>query len=836
MGFLRVSGELLATTSPDHQSNGSLATLTDGRFVVVWEDQDPTRGDAQPWSVRGQIFNADGSRASVDFLVNTTTSDYQVGSTVAALAGGRFAVTWTDYSETGDDTSATAIRAQLFNADGSKSGAEFLVNTTTVGIQNISDLTALADGRFLVTWTDNSATGDDTSESAIRAQLFNADGSKSGGEFLVNTTTASFQSHSKATVLKDGRFVVTWSDMSEAGVDASKYGIRGQIFSANGSKYGDEFLVNTTTAEFQLESDVTLLADGRFVVTWTDTSQTGGDTDEYAIRGQIFSSSGVKSGSEFLVNTTTTSYQTASSVTALADGRFVVTWTDQSGTGTDTNESAVRAQIFAADGSKSGREFVVNTRTDYYQFDSNVTALADGRFVVTWSDSSEMNDSGVRMQIFDATIYDGDATDETVTGGQLADTIYGNGGNDVLRGGAGNDRLDGGDGNDRLDGGAAIDQLRGGLGDDVYVVDNASDIVIEAGGQGTDTVSTSTSYVLSSGVSVEILQTTNAAGASAINLTANEYTETIVGNAGNNTIVGNDVANFIQGGRGADVMHGLRGNDIYYVDNVGDVVIEEYVEDTDMVVASISYTLNWTVGVEILRTTSNGGTAAINLTGNVFDQTIIGNAGANVIRGGGGTDTMQGLAGDDTYYVDSAGDLIIERSGQGTDTVLTTASYVLGADAQVETLRTASDAGRAALSLSGNNLSQSIIGNAGNNVLVGKGGNDFLTGLGGYDTFRFNASFGAGNVDTISDFSSADDTIQLENAIFVALSRPGVLAAAALQINATGLAAQADDRIIYNSATGDLFYDSDGLGGAGGVLFANLSGAPTLTAADFVVI
>ena len=81
------------------------------------------------------------------------------------------------------------------------------------------------------------------------------------------------------------------------------------------------------------------------------------------MRGQIFAADGLKSGTEFLVNTTTASAQFDSSVTALADDRFVVTWTDASATGGDTSGDAVRGQIFAADGSKSGPEFLVNTTT-----------------------------------------------------------------------------------------------------------------------------------------------------------------------------------------------------------------------------------------------------------------------------------------------------------------------------------------------------------------------------------------------------------------------------------------------------------------------------------------
>ena len=118
-------------------------------------------------------------------------------------------------------------------------------------------------------------------------------------------------------------------------------------------------------------------------------------------------------------------------------------------------------------------------------------------------------------------------------------------------------------------------------------------------------------------------------------------------------------------------------------------------------------------------------------------------------------------------------------------------------------------------------------------MLDGKGGADLLTGLGGADSFAFTTALGAGNIDTIGDFSVADDTIRLENAVFTGLAA-GALAAGAFNTGAA--ASQADDRIVYNSATGALLFDADGAGGAAAVQFATLSGGLALTSADFLVV
>jgi hypothetical protein len=178
------------------------------------------------------------------------------------------------------DASSWMIRAQLFDAHSAKLGAEFLVSTTTTGHQPA--VTALADGRFVVAWS----TGSD-----IRAQVFAADGSKSGAEFLVNTTTAGVQSQPTVMALADGRYVIAWVDKSRAialgEFEDNRWDIRAQVFAAAGSKSGAEFLVNTTTPGRQFEPAITTLTNDHVVVVWVDKSETGGDTSGAAVRGQI---------------------------------------------------------------------------------------------------------------------------------------------------------------------------------------------------------------------------------------------------------------------------------------------------------------------------------------------------------------------------------------------------------------------------------------------------------------------------------------------------------------------------------------------------------------------
>ncbi|MES0123222.1 calcium-binding protein [Mesorhizobium sp. C420B] len=411
-----------------------------------------------------------------------------------------------------------------------------------------------------------------------------------------------------------------------------------------------------------------------------------------------------------------------------------------------------------------------------------------------------------------------------LTGNEFAQTILGNAGANIINGGAGANTING-------LGGA--DTMTGKGGNDIYYVDNAGDKVIEAVGGGNDRVFTTVSHALSTGSQIELLAARYPSDTTAINLTGNEFAQSIQGNAG---------ANVINGLGGADTMTGKEGNDTYYVDNAGDKVVEAVGGGNDKVFTSVSHALSAGSQVEFLATTNPSGTTAINLTGNEFAQTILGNAGANIINGGagantinglGGADTMTGKGGNDIYYVDNAGDKVIEAVGGGNDRVFTTVSHALSTGSQIELLAARYPSDTTAINLTGNEFAQSIQGNAGANVINGLGGADILTGNGGNDTFMFNSALGAGNIDKVTDFNKLQDKIHLDDAVFAGLKLGGLSADAFF----AGTAAHdSSDHIIYNSSTGALSFDSDGIGGISQIQFATLSPGLSLTAGSFLVI
>ncbi|MDO8397608.1 MAG: M10 family metallopeptidase [Bradyrhizobium sp.] len=136
--------------------------------------------------------------------------------------------------------------------------------------------------------------------------------------------------------------------------------------------------------------------------------------------------------------------------------------------------------------------------------------------------------------------------------------------------------------------------------------------------------------------------------------------------------------------------------------------------------------------------------------------------------------------------------------------------------------------------LSGNVLDNTLKGGAGDDVLNGRSGNDYLLGQAGEDTFVFNTHLNASkNVDNLVDFSHQDDTIQLENKVFVGLSH-GTLATDYFYVGAE--AHDSNDRIIYNKSTGELFFDSDGTGPKPQFEFAYMPKGTSLSANDFFII
>lgn len=307
--------------------------------------------------------------------------------------------------------------------------------------------------------------------------------------------------------------------------------------------------------------------------------------------------------------------------------------------------------------------------------------------------------------------------------------------------------------------------------------------------------------------------------------------DTMLGLGGNDVVRGWLGDDLLDGGTGDDLLIGRQGNDRYYVDSRADRVIDRPGEGMDTVYSTVSYALSLRQDTENLILQGN----AKQGTGNLLDNRITvadpNGYDRNLLNGREGADLMAGGNGNDRYYVDNAND-VIHEFGIGDDSVFSTATYVFKgdldpspADAYIERLFLIGSANIDAIGDSFGNL---MLGNDGNNVLRGMIGDDVLHGGAGSDSIyggqnldRLTGGAGADgfymdelyfNVlffDTITDFTSGDDTIFLDRSKYTEISA-GTLSQDAFVVGTE--AQDAEDRIIYDAETGKIFYDPDGTG------------------------
>ena len=422
------------------------------------------------------------------------------------------------------------------------------------------------------------------------------------------------------------------------------------------------------------------------------------------------------------------------------------------------------------------------------------------------------------------------ATDIAVeggSGGQLIigtsgdDSLTGGPGNDTIRGGAGWDTLDGAGGNDLIEGATGNDSLRGGAGNDTLLGEHDNDVL--EGGAGDDRLDGGLGF------------------------------DRLLGGDGNDLLIGgSDIADdTLDGGAGIDTLEGGGGGDRYVV-SAGDVIIEN---GTDVRRDTVESDGSWTLGenLEILILTGSGAWSG---TGNSLDNFIGGNDAANVLRGGTGADILVGNGGNDTMML-SPGDVPDEvdsaDGGDGFDTLdfsgLLQSAIVVNLTADRADGGGAGGAGIVGIfgveavitdafndQLIGDGSANFFDARGGNDTLDGGAGNDTLSGGSGADRFVFTQAAGAAHADRITDFASGADKIDLRMS-GSALGAPGNLAPgdARFWSSGTGTAHDADDRVIYNTSTGQLWYDADGNGSGAAQLIATLQGAPVLTATDIAV-
>lgn len=429
---------------------------------------------------------------------------------------------------------------------------------------------------------------------------------------------------------------------------------------------------------------------------------------------------------------------------------------------------------------------------------------------------------------------------ENVTGSGQADHLIGNAQANLLAGSGGNDTLTGGLGADTLNGGAGRD--------------------------------TADYFTSTSGVRLD-LTTPTSGGDTYISI------ENLSGSGFNDRMNGDGAANLLTGQGGNDQLFGGAGDDTL----LGD--FDSQIAPPPVLGMGTGYA---TLGADA----TNGSIAtAFDITNNfsltsdpfIFDSTTVPHTTVNAVGNGQGgyyridlaagsvlSVDIDGIADPDVHdswlrILDADGNIVAQNDDGGGDPGSSTTRdssavfvvpesgtyYILEGqwspdapgDGWVPTVPVGSNytlnvsvevpPGPSQPGASGDDR---LVGGAGSDLLDGGLGADTMIGGLGDDTFRFSSALGAGNIDLINDFRAADDVIQLDDRIFAAAGVAGTLAMGAFHQSASGVAQDANDRIIYNTATGSLSYDADGSGSGAAVEFARLSAHLNLSAADFFII
>jgi hypothetical protein len=360
-------GDEIRVDAPDdsqsttHGISRSNATRADGGFVVTWEHV-PIEGPNP--DIMARLFNPDGTPATPEFLVNTSRATHQFAPSVGMNASGDFVIVWESVVDGG-----WSIFGQRYNAAGVAQGDEFLVNDDSPGRRQYAKVALDDAGNFTVTW---SAFTNDSNVNplGVYARQFDSAGVPLEDEFRVDSIS-DVGRNSDIAMEPNGEFVIVWTR------SGSFFGeIYGRRYNAAGSALGTEFPISSGMSA--AGANVAVDADGDFVVAWMG-SESGLDHEIFV---RTFGSDGTALTDQDQVNTGTDGIQWYPSVSASAEGHFVIAWT-RNANGIWAED--MYARVYIADFGAAGDEFLVNPPSTGGQTYGHVAMTPDGKFVISWT-------------------------------------------------------------------------------------------------------------------------------------------------------------------------------------------------------------------------------------------------------------------------------------------------------------------------------------------------------------------------------------------------------------------------------------------------------------------
>ena len=812
----------------------ALTALPDGRFLAVWTKYNFAVPTGRHADVYAQFLKADGTPDGVEFKVSAQDWGNQQAPVAAVLPNGNIVIAFQNEREILDPITMQPrmgweTKATVINGNGEVVKTEFTVATAEFADLAEPSISVAPSGNFTISVSGFGGL-------VAQSRTFNINAAEIESEYREYTKTdlGGDLAQPATLALSNGNvvtFVTVGLPVGADGLFRSK--VVGEVRGHTGVV--KEISINSDFWYSDVEPALSLCADGGFLVSLPQRLAEGGNrivVQKYDSQGELLKEVFISSASDW--------NHLRSSIVALPDGGFAAAWVVQKGTSYKVylaryDQDGIERQIDVLD------ELSLSLSGVNSSVQVSMTALADGRIMVSWrGDGNEINGhiadfrqtgvvvdgtsgddhyigsshadvlkggDGGRNKLFgnggndtlvgsaDADILDGGTDNDTVdyshfstgaivdlanssanggsaagdtlreieniigskaldrlTGDDKDNRLEGRGGDDQLVGGKGKDTLNGGDDNDFLDGGDDGDSLVGGVGDDTLVGGAGRDVL--DGGAGDQDVARYTNSTV--GVTVNLSDWSQSddelRGIEIVEGSA--HGDKITGDGANNTLYGFGGDDTLDGGDKAtsDRLDGGAGDDKYYI-GLFDLVVEGADGGEDTIIANETITeLALQDNVENLVMTYAGGVrvwgndAANKITGAGGNDTLMGGNGNDKLVGGEGDDILDGSSlanefdelwggkGDDIFIVDYHSDSVNESAGEGIDTIITFVNRISGGvkrqlSANVENLILRGTANEGI----GNDLGNVITGNTGNDTLDGGDGNDTLNGGKGAD-------------------------------------------------------------------------------------------------------
>jgi VCBS repeat-containing protein len=864
-----VGGEFqISSSAPVVKTTPTVSGLGDGGFVVAWMSLNQ---DGSGFGIYAQRYSGTGSAIGGEFRVNSFTTNDQSNPAVVSLADGGFVITWDSFNQ---DGSGYGVFGQRYNAAGSPVGSEFQVNDYTIGSQSNSDLAARDDGTLVATWMSN---GQDGSDQGVYARIFGPN----SAPFANATSNTGDEDHA----------IIGSVSASDPDGDGLTYALVGGpqhgslIFNANGSySYtpnadfhgSDSFSFRATDGSLYSEPasvslTVTSVNDAPALTGSQASLASGAEDSSYVVSAvQLLAGFSDVDGDGLSIADLTADH---GSVIDNGDGTFTIAPTANYSGAVILNYNVVDEH-----GGNIGASirFTIDGVNDAPALVGGQAVLADGTEDVAYSVSHSQllagysDVDGDLLSIANLTVdhgsivANGDGTYTIIAAanynGPVVLSYYVVDGNGGSTGGSLSYELEAVNDAPSLTGSSVT--LNDGMEDLAYTVTSAQlltgfsdadgDLLsianlsadrgtITDNGDGTYTIvqapnfngSVTLSYAVidghggdagaMAGYTVGAVNdaptgsvTVSGTAATGLQLSASNS----LGDADGIGTIGYQWlldGNTIAGATGASYV--VRSTDLGHTISVAASYID--LDGTDERVVSAA-----TTSVVQGPGTFNGSAGSDTINGSGFDDALNGLAGNDVLHGLAGNDVLNGGAGNDLL-----------DGGAGIDTAdYADASAAVKVSLAVTGAQNTAGSGSDTLvgieNLVGSAYNDTLTGDAGANRLDGNNGSDTLTGGAGADTFVFDVLTTSANKDTVKDFVSGTDKIELSSAAFSALGSYGLGQLDANELVFGSGASNPNQHLIYNPASGALMYDVDGSGSGAAITIAVLSGHPTLSAAD----